>query len=122
GSLAGDIAEGAGDAVSGVFDGDDVWVLILLGIVLAILCGAGIYLIYQAPVILSDTAFQALLSTSLIRRVKMMSDPDWVGSIRRATAVPFIVVLIASIGAAWAAHRVVPHATKMSEVLHYLIY
>ncbi len=115
------IADSAGDAVSGIFDGDDAWVLIVLGIILAIICGAGIYLIYQAPVILSDAAFQAALSTSLIRRMKKMSDPDWMGSVFRTTSVPFLVVLTAATASAWAAHRAYPEAAKMSEVVRHLL-
>lgn len=122
GGLSGGIADGAGDAVSGIFDSDDAgWVLIVLGIVVAIVCGAGIYLIYQAPVILSDAAFQAVLSTSLIRRMKKMSDPDWVGSVFRATAVPFAIVIICTVAAAWAAHHAYPAATKMSDVVRMLL-
>jgi hypothetical protein len=112
--------DGTGKTVSAFMDGDDSWVLIVLGLVLAIICGAGIYLIYQAPVILSDAAFQAILSTSLIKRMNKMSEPDWIGSVIRATAIPFLVVLSSALAAAWAAHRVYPEAVNMSEVLRHL--
>lgn len=121
GSIAGDIADGAGDAVSGIFDGDDAWILILLGLLLALACGAGIYLIWQAPVILSDAAFQAVLSTSLLRSTKKMADPDWVTGVLRTTILPFGAVLAISIAAAWVAHHAYPQASKMSEVLFFLL-
>ena len=120
GSFAGDVAGGTGKAVSDIFDGDGTWVLIVLGILLAIACGAGIYLIWQAPMILSDAAFQAVLSTSLLSSMKKMSDPDWMKGILRTTVFPFAVVLAMSIAAAWMAHHSYPQATRMSEVVRYL--
>lgn len=120
--LGSDIAEGAGDAVSGIFDSDDTWLLIVLGIILAIICGAGIYLIYQAPLILSDAAFQAVLSASLLKRMKKMSEPDWIGGVLRATVVPFLIVLLCALAAAGVAHRAYPQATKMSEVVRHIIH
>jgi hypothetical protein len=120
GGLAGDIADSAGDAVSGIFDGDDAWVLIVLAILLAIAFGAGIYLIWQAPLILSDAAFQAILSTSLLKSMKKMSDPDWTKGVLRTTVFPFGMVLVISIGAAGVIHHAYPQATKISEVVRYL--
>ena len=72
--------------------------------------------------ILSDAAFQAVLSTSLIRRMKKMSDPDWMGSVFRATAVPFLVVLVSAVAAAWTVHHAYPQAAKISEVVLYIIH
>lgn len=121
GGLAEGVADGAGKAVSGIFDSDDAgWVLIVLGILLAIVFGAGIYLIYQAPVILSDAAFQAILSAGLARSMKKMSDPDWMKGILRTTAVPFLIILSMSVAAAWVMYHAYPDAYKMSEVLRRL--
>jgi hypothetical protein len=114
------VADAAGDAVSGIFE-DAGKVLLILGILLALVFGAGIYLIYQAPVILSEAAFQCILATSLARRMKKMDDPDWMGSVFRATAVPFLFVCVIAFVAAYVAHSAYPPASKMSEVLRYLL-
>lgn len=118
GGSVGDVAGGLGDTVSGIFDDDSV-VLIVLAVLLALACGAGIYLIVQAPVILSEAAFQALLSTSLLRSMKKMSHPDWMGGVLRTTIMPFIGVMVISFAAAWVIHSAYPGVTKMTEVIRY---
>jgi hypothetical protein len=118
GSVVSGVADGVGDAVSGIFD-DDGMVLIILGILLALFFGAGVYLIVQAPVILSEAAFQAILSTSLLRSMKKMSHPDWIGGVLRTTIVPFAGVMIISVAAAWVIHSAYPGTTKMTEVIRH---
>lgn len=71
------IGEAAGDAVSGIFDSDEgIMVLIVLGVLLAVIFGAGIYLIYIAPHILSEAAFDFLLGSSLLRSYRKVTSPD----------------------------------------------
>ncbi len=118
GGVVSSVADGVGDAASGIFD-DDGAVLIILGILLALVFGAGIYLIYQAPVILSEAAFQAVLSTSLLRSMKKMSHPDWVGGVLRTTILPFAGVMVISVATAWVIHSAHPETTKMTEVLRH---
>ena len=58
-SSVGDAAsEAAGEAVSGLTDEGGI-ILIPLVILLVVLFGGGIYLIYEAPVIISEAAFEA---------------------------------------------------------------
>jgi len=133
GDTLGEMASGAGDAVAGVGDTvgdvvggavDDegglvlVLVLGLLAVLLFSVLGAGVFLIWQAPAILAEAAFDAVLATSLVRSTKRMKEPDWMGSIFRATWKPFAVVLTLSVVAGWAMHHYLPKAARMMDVIH----
>jgi hypothetical protein len=110
------IADAAGSAVSGIFD-DDGMVLVAIGLLLAVIFGSSLYLIYDAPHILSDAAFNFLLASSLIRGYKTITKPDWIGSVLKSTYLPFIIVLAVSFGAAWIIHSHYPQLTKISDLL-----
>ncbi|MEP7339847.1 MAG: hypothetical protein ABI977_19060 [Acidobacteriota bacterium] len=115
-----------GSATSGKSDwfdfdfGDDgclgVIVLLLLMALLAAIFGAGAYLIYEAPVIFGEAAFQAALASGLIKASKEIDNADWKGSVFKATWMPFAIVLTLAIAFGLAAHRYCPAATKASEV------
>lgn len=112
---------GGSSSKGGLFDGLDVdgeaVVLIVLGLLLLVLCGAGLYLIWEAPVILSEAAFQMVLATSLSRRARRIDEPDWSGSVLRATIWPFLGVLglAALLGAV--AQGTCPGAVRLSDVV-----
>jgi hypothetical protein len=104
GDLVPDLDEGAGFA------------LLALGVLLAVVFGAGIFLIYSAPAILSEAAFEFLLAGSLVKRSKKMDDPDWMGSVLRATYVPFAVVLAISVAMGWVLHEYYPEVARISDL------
>lgn len=110
----------AGEAASGIFEDAGI-VLVILGILLALVFGAGMYLVYEAPMILSEAAFEFILASSLIKGMKKMDNPDWMGSVLRTTIIPFGFVLVIAIIAASVAQSAHPGATKMSEVLQHLL-
>ncbi len=106
-----------GDALSGFFDIDDEGIiLIAIGVLLAAIFGSAIYLIYIAPHILSEAAFNFLLGSSLIKSYHRMNREDWVGSVFKDTYKPFLVVLLVSFGAAWVIHHYAPDITKISDI------
>jgi hypothetical protein len=107
--------DNAGNAVSGIFDDDSI-VLIALAILLAATLGGAIYLIYIAPHILSEAAFDFLLGTSLIRSYRKMNQPDWMGSVFHDTYKPFLIVLVIAVGVAWVIHAHDPNITKLSDI------
>ncbi|MBI5234035.1 MAG: hypothetical protein HY880_06750 [Deltaproteobacteria bacterium] len=110
------IADTAGETASGIFEEGGI-VLIILGALLAIVFGAGIYLIYEAPGILSEAAFEFLLAASLVKGMKRLDDPDWMQSVLRTTIVPFLVVLFVSLILAAVVKSSYPSAIKLSEVV-----
>jgi hypothetical protein len=106
GDLVPDLDEGAG------------FVLVVLGVLLAIIFGAGLFLIYSAPTLLSEAAFEFLLAGSLVKKSKKMDDPDWMGSVLRATWVSFAVVLAISLAAGWVLHVYCPDVVRMSDLFN----
>ncbi|HJZ68271.1 MAG TPA: hypothetical protein VKF81_09135 [Blastocatellia bacterium] len=108
---------GSSSGSGGGFDlGDEGIVLIALGLLLAVIFGAGVYLVYAAPDILSEAAFQALLATGLIKASKRMTRRGWVGSVLRATCIPFLLVLLMTGIFGWIAHIYYPHAARLTEI------
>jgi hypothetical protein len=101
----------------GDIDLDEGWiVLVVLGILLALIFGVGAYIVYEAPAILSDAAVEALLATSLIKASKRMDSPIWVGSVFKATWIPFLIVMILSVAIAWISAHYCPGASKLADV------
>ena len=76
----------------GVDLGDDGWVLIALIALVSAVLGAGAYLIYMAPTIVSDAAFAAILSGGLVHSTRKIGSAGWVGSVVRDTWIPFSIV------------------------------
>lgn len=99
-------------------DLDDDW-LVLVAFVLLLLAvsGTGAYLVYQAPHILGETAFQVALATSLHKAAKRVVGFGWTGSVLRSTWIAFLIVLVMAGLFGWIAQRHCPTATKLSEVL-----
>lgn len=99
-------------------DGDEiVLVLIIIAVAVAII-GAGAYLIWAAPTILGDTAFNAVLASALIHKTKKVSHPEWVGSVVHATAIPFAVVFALTILMGWYAQHICPSAMRVRDAIH----
>jgi len=124
GSVTSASLESSGGATSGGssgwgfdFDfGDDGIVLIVLLLLLAVIFGAAGYLVYAAPEILSEAAFEALLAAGLIKASRKISRQGWMGSVFKATCIPFIIVLMMTGLFGWIAQMHSPQATRLSEV------
>jgi hypothetical protein len=117
GDVAGDVAGEAASALGDEGGLVGIVVLAVIGTVVAIVLGAGVYMIYEAPFILSEAAFEVVLAASLVRSSRTMNDPDWIGSVFRTTWIPFgISLLIAWIGAI-VIHSNYPEVTRISELM-----
>jgi hypothetical protein len=49
-------------------------------------------MIWNAPSILADAAFQLALSASLLRTTRRIDATGWVGSVWRSTRIPFAII------------------------------
>ncbi|MCE9599301.1 MAG: hypothetical protein K8S54_15160 [Spirochaetia bacterium] len=67
-------------------------IMLALGLVLAAVFGGAVFLVYQAPAILSEVALEFLLSAGLVNSAKAMSTGSWVGSVLSRTWIPFSLV------------------------------
>ena len=100
-------------------DVDDDFALVLLVIAVALAVGlAAFYLIWVAPAVLTEVAFNAALAGALARKTKKMSSGEWIGSVFRTTCIPFLIVLVAATSLGWYAQKRCPGATRMSEAIH----
>ena len=96
--------------------GELILILLIIALVLAIVASF-IWLVWAAPGILSETAFNAALAGVLTRHAHKASHGDWIGSVLKKTAVPFALVLILSIAmGAWAQHYC-PTAMRLRDAL-----
>ncbi len=91
-------------------------ILVPLILVLSLIFGAGIFLIYEAPVILSEVAFEFLLAGILLKKTKEIDRPDWVGSTIRKTWLPFAATMIIAITFAFVFHSLYPGISAISEI------
>lgn len=96
---------------------DGILVVLVVALVLSVLL-VGAYLIWAAPAILAEAAFEAALASALVRRAKRIDNVGWVGSVVRATVWPFAIVLALSIATGWYAQRRCPGATKIVHALN----
>ncbi len=117
GKAAGEAGTAAGEAVSGLLDPDEgLLPLLLLGALLAAVLGAGVYLVWQAPSILPDAAFDAALAASLLRGARRIDAPDWTAGVFRTTWKPFLWVVAVTIAFALIAGHYHPHARKVADL------
>lgn len=103
-------------------DGDGVWLLILFVLLVAAIFGAGVYVVYQAPGILSEAAFQAMLASGLVRTARDAHDPGWMESVFKATVIPFALVLFLSGVFGYEAHKRCPGAVTVRQVFRQCIF
>ncbi len=118
--LSGGSGSGSGGGSSfslGDGDGEGILVLLLLLVLLVVVFCSGLYVIWEAPNILAEAAFQAVLATSLRRRAKLVDQPGWTGSLLSATWWPFAIVLLAAAAFGLAATHYCPTSTRLPEVL-----
>lgn len=103
------------------FDLDKEFLILLLFIaLLAVIFGAAILLVWQAPVILSEAALQAALASGLVRRTRQGATGHWTGGVLRATWKPFAGVLALALILGLTAAALFPGAEKLSDILRSL--
>ncbi|HXF39927.1 MAG TPA: hypothetical protein VN687_09460 [Blastocatellia bacterium] len=98
------------------FDLDEGIVLIVLALLLLSIFGAGAYLVYAAPEILSEAAFEALLAAGLIKASKKIDESGWMGSVLKATWIPFVIVLVMTGIFGFVAQTYYPHAARLADI------
>ena len=92
--------------------------MVALLVLVACLGGAAVWLVWQAPVILPEAAFEALLAAGLVRAARRGESRRWTRGVLKATVIPFLLVLATATFVAWAGHRACPDATRLADVFH----
>ncbi len=114
-------SDSIGDAISGAADavGDDsiVAAVIVLVVVVATILISSIFLLYGAPAILAEAAFEGVLAASLIKRTRVISDKAWAGSILKATWKSFAATLLIAFFGGVVLHSFYPEAVSLADIL-----
>ena len=91
--------------------------LVAFALLLLAVTGSGAYLIYQAPHILGEAAFQVALATSLRGAARRVVGFGWTGSLLRSTWISFSIVLAMAGIFGGVAQHYCSKASKIPEVL-----
>jgi hypothetical protein len=97
-------------------DGDGIMILILLAVLILGIVFAGGYLIYAAPEILPEAAWQFALAGALHKATKQKG--DWMSAIVKSSAIPFVIVLVLATVLGYFAHHACPSAVRLLQVFH----
>jgi len=96
---------------------EDLGVIILVAVLVLVIAFAALWVIWAAPAILGEAAFQASLTVALARRAKKISSGSWVGSVVKSTIIPFVVVLALAVTLGWYAQKKCPSAARLHDAL-----
>lgn len=111
-----DIGDVDGDALGPIL------IVIAVGILVIAIFGSAIFLIYQAPAILSEAAFEAMLASGLFKTTKEIGAGNWIGSIIKRTWIPFAVILILSAATGWTINTFCPGAFKLMDAVNSCVF
>jgi hypothetical protein len=103
-------------------DGDGLILLVLFALLVVAILGVGAYVVYQAPAILSEAAFQAILVPGLVKTSKNAHDSCWEESVLKATLIPLAIVLVLAILFGYEANRRCPGAATVRQVMRTCVF
>ncbi len=116
-----DAPEGFGDAVGtaagAVGDDSCIGAFIVLIVLTATILASGFFLLYGAPAILAEAAFQGMLAASLVRRTHAIGEQGWEGSVFKHTWKPFAGTLAIAVISGMVLHSYYPHAVRLTDIL-----
>lgn len=100
------------------FDLDDgIWIVVILTALIAVICGAGGYLIWMAPEILPEVALECAIGAGLVRQLKK-PDAGWAGRLLWKTWIPLAVVVMVAFFAGVFIQASCPGASNVRAALH----
>ena len=98
-------------------DGDGLILLVLFVLLVVGILGVGAYVVYQAPAILSEAAFQAVLVPGLVKTSRNAHDTCWEKTVLKATLFPVAIVLVLAILFGYEANKRCPGAATVRQVM-----
>lgn len=96
--------------------GELALVVLIIALVLAIIASFA-WLVWAAPGILSETAFNAALAGALTRHAHKATHGNWMGSVMKKTALQFAIVLALAIAVGVVAQKHCPQAHRLAEAV-----
>jgi hypothetical protein len=103
-------------------DSKAVLILVVFVVAAGAILGAGIYLVVQAPVILSEAAFQVALAAGLFRTSSKIHEEGWMESVFKATRIPFVLAVASAAAFGFVALRYCPSGTTLHEVFETCVF
>jgi len=94
-----------------------ILLLAVIAIVAAIVFGAAVYFIWEAPAILGEAALEAVLASVLLRAGARISRPGWEGSVFKASRLPAGIVLVVATFGGFLAQDLCPQASTLPGVI-----
>jgi len=101
--------------IAGLGDFDEGIVIVFLIAALAAVFGSAGYIIYQAPEILFEAAFEVVLAAGLLRRAKKLRSEGWHYSIFKRTWWLFAIVLGVSMAFGFVIKNQCPEASSYAQ-------
>lgn len=118
----GDASDSGGGSSSGGLDslelfgeGEAVAVVIAIVLILGVFI-ASFYVIYIAPEILFEIAFDALVGVGYFRILKSGQNKHWSESAIKATLIPFLITLLLSVVCGALLQAIVPDAVRFKDI------
>jgi hypothetical protein len=114
------VGDAVGEAAGALGEEGGLAAIVVLGalaVVVVAVLGSTVYLVSEAPMILTEAAFDGMLAVSLFKKTKLIDESDWVGSIFRTTWIPFGSTLAVSLVAALVLHHYYPTARMLADIL-----
>ncbi|MFZ4538277.1 hypothetical protein [Propionivibrio sp.] len=97
-----------------------VVILVLVLALLAVVLGVGFYIVWQAPFMLAEVAFEAAMAAGLIRSARKVDDPGWIGGALSASWKPFLLIFLFSLIVAALAEKFAPQARTLPQIIQQL--
>ena len=104
--------------------GDDFGELILVVLIIAMevaVIASFIWIVYAAPAILSEAAFNAVLAGALAHHTHRATHGEWIGGVVKKTAIPFALILTLAVVMGWWAQHICPTALRLTDALHCIV-
>ena len=102
-------------------DADEKIWLVVLALALAFSALIAVaYVVYSAPVLLTEVALDAGVMSGVYRSVRRHDDGNWVGAVWRRTWLPALIVIVCVSGAGYFLQRAVPDARSIGGVIRAL--
>ena len=116
GAVVENVAEGSLSALGEEGGIVAIAILAVLTSFMAVIVGAGVYLVHEDPFILSEAVFEFVLAASLVRGTKRIDSSDWMGSVHKTTWIPFVITFALAVLAGYLIYVYFPEVTRISEL------
>ena len=113
-------SESASHLASIDFDFDEMIIVVVL---IAAICAAlfsGLYLIYSAPVLLTEVLLDGVLSYGLYRRLTKLDQENWLENVVKRTIIPFAITGVFFFVAGILIVHCLPGSDSIGDVIEYL--